>query len=98
MCKSLVASECALFILLWYHYLYARFFYADYFRREKVLNLMLLLGDALFMLFQRIYLWLIKCLNPSQQHSCHGVLYYSDLDLIFKVTLVPILPKLGFHS
>ena len=59
---------------------------------------MLLLGDALFMLFQRIYLWLIKCLNPSQQHSCHGVLYYSDLDLIFKVTLIPILPKLGFHS
>ena len=65
---------------------------------EKRYLPLLLLGDALFMLFQRIYLWLIKCLNPSQQHSCHGVLYYSDLDLIFKVTLVPILPKLGFHS
>ena len=60
---------------------------------EKRYLPLLLLGDALFMLFQRIYLWLIKCLNPSQQHSCHGVLYYSDLDLIFKVTLVPILPK-----
>ena len=58
---------------------------------EKRYLPLLLLGDALFMLFQRIYLWLIKCLNPSQQHSCHGVLYYSDLDLIFKVTLVPII-------
>ena len=65
---------------------------------EKRYLPLLLLGDALFMLFQRIYLWLMNCLNPSQQHSCHGVLYYSDLDLIFKVTLVPILPKLGFHS
>ena len=59
---------------------------------------MLLPGDALSMLFQRICLWLIKCLNPSQQYSCHGVLYYRDLDLIFKVTHVLILPKLGFHS
>ena len=73
-------------------------FFMQIILEEKRYLPLLLLGDALFMLFQRIYLWLIKCLNPSQQHSCHGVLYYSDLDLIFKVTLVPILPKLGFHS